>query len=1076
MIGDAAQHLKYLRISRIAEYALSPMPAWLWSGDGERLLWFNAAGGRAFGLRPGALLSDPFKPADPHRRQAMQVARRITAINEMRLERLRGFGAALGGLSTLACTRLPIVDGEAGLLLASTQAAALPFEHRLHRLIDAIDLPVIAFAPDHHVAGQNAAAAAWPFTPELQADPALLFLTGNALDTGHARGELATGQAEILRVGAGAEMTLIAVVVPNPACAAASDVATHIESPAVGTIPELAIQPDHSEPADLEPAQSIIASRQFETEPPSPKETEPPMSAFEPPATSVEPSPAATDRTVTPLAAPAPRKMPLRFTWRTDADGRFEIQSDEFAGLIGPRVAANFGRPWGEIAAQFDLDPQGRIATAMDTKATLTGIAVDWPIDDTQMHLPVELSGVPFYDGARQFAGYRGFGLIRDLGVLSRLDAFRAGQTIPNENEPVFASNEHAAQDNVEILDGTAGIRDITQESVAIPPEAIEQPTPPAIAHPNAAHPNVVPFRSPQQDHRPTLTPVENSAFDELARQLSARLEHNGSTKPDDMATAPPDSEPERDSHDPAPTEMPGWLAPVAQMPQGHSQTDLAILDRISAGVLIYRLDRLLYANRTFLDQIGYPDLQSLNDAGGLDALFVEPGVSTASSTSDTGTPVRISAPQRGGEPVGAALHTIMWDNEQAMALISTGVASAAPPPAVAVAAMPDKDISTDAVNTAPRNDAQHETNQLRQILDAIPDALIVLSDSGQLQAANHAAREMFGLDTEPARSRAFSELFAPENRTAIQDAIEAARHGSSERSREVLACRPDGSLIALSMTLNRTTGQEPATFAVLRDLTLAKTTEAQLLGAQRQADRAASVKADVLARISHEIRTPLNSIIGFADVMIGERFGALGNERYAEYLKDIRASGERVIAIINDMLDLSHIETGKLDLTLSSQNLNDLVEQCVGVMQPQANRERIIIRSSLARALPWVMADARALRQIAMNLIGNSIHLANAGGQVIVSTAQTDFGDVVLRVRDTGQGLNDNEMAAALAPFRAPVSRDDVTPGNSGVSLSLTKALVEANRAHFQIKSSPQSGTLIEVRFPGPAARVNSN
>src|ERR1700727_3167015 len=136
--------------------------------------------------------------------------------------------------------------------------------------------------------------------------------------------------------------------------------------------------------------------------------------------------------------------------------------------------------------------------------------------------------------------------------------------------------------------------------------------------------------------------------------------------------------------------------------------------------------------------------------------------------------------------------------------------------------------------------------------------------------------------------------------------------------------------------------------------------------------------------------------------------------------MKDIRAFGERVIAVVNDLLDLRRIETSKLDLAFANQNLNDLVEQCVAVMQPQANRERIIIRTSLAHTLPPVVADARALRQIALNLIGNSIHLANAGGQVIVSTALSDFGDVVLRVRDTGHGMNDNEVAAALQPFHS--------------------------------------------------------
>ena len=133
--------------------------------------------------------------------------------------------------------------------------------------------------------------------------------------------------------------------------------------------------------------------------------------------------------------------------------------------------------------------------------------------------------------------------------------------------------------------------------------------------------------------------------------------------------------------------------------------------------------------------------------------------------------------------------------------------------------------------------------------------------------------------------------------------------------------------------------------------------------------------------------------------------------------------------------------------------------------MQPQANRERIIIRTSLAHHLPTVHADARALRQIAINLISNSIHLANAGGQVIVSTALSDLGHVVLRVRDTGHGLNDNEIAQAMEPFRtrAPTDRG---PDKAAVNLSLTRALVEANRAQFNIKTAPQSGTLIEVVF----------
>ena len=306
----------------------------------------------------------------------------------------------------------------------------------------------------------------------------------------------------------------------------------------------------------------------------------------------------------------------------------------------------------------------------------------------------------------------------------------------------------------------------------------------------------------------------------------------------------------------------------------------------------------------------------------------------------------------------------------------------------------------------------------------------------GNINSCNRSAEALFGYDGDELAQRNLADLFAPESQHAVFDylaSVKAAGVASLlDHGREVLGRESKGGIIPLSMTMGRTRPTvriSSRCSAICRRPGRAK---ASCSEARRLADRAANAKADVLARISHEVRTPLNAIIGFAEVMIGERFGALGNERYVEYMKDIRASGERVIAIINDLLDLSRIETGKLDLAFTNQNLNELVESCVAVMQPQANRERIIIRTSLAHTLPPVIADARALRQITLNLIGNSIHLANAGGQVIVSTALSDFGEVVLRVRDTGHGLNDNEVAAALEPFRTPAPSDQASDSSA--------------------------------------------
>ena len=220
--------------------------------------------------------------------------------------------------------------------------------------------------------------------------------------------------------------------------------------------------------------------------------------------------------------------------------------------------------------------------------------------------------------------------------------------------------------------------------------------------------PNVVPFRPVGDPKSPALTPVENNAFDELARQLSERLDGDDGTAEPPATTPgvteaglepqvlPPTVEAANDQRasDPPASEHPDWLAPHEPPARGEAQRDRALLDLLPTGILIYRLDRLLYANPAFLKRIGYASLYALEDAGGLDALYVEPGVSSASSTSEAGTPMTISASQEnekeneqgnkqatGAEASSATdarLFTISWDGDPALALICSS-ASAAP-------------------------------------------------------------------------------------------------------------------------------------------------------------------------------------------------------------------------------------------------------------------------------------------------------------------------------------------------------------------------------------------------------------
>jgi signal transduction histidine kinase len=214
-------------------------------------------------------------------------------------------------------------------------------------------------------------------------------------------------------------------------------------------------------------------------------------------------------------------------------------------------------------------------------------------------------------------------------------------------------------------------------------------------------------------------------------------------------------------------------------------------------------------------------------------------------------------------------------------------------------------------------------------------------------------------------------------------------------------------------------------------------------------------------------MRTPLNAIIGFSEVMMDERFGPVGSERYRQYLKDIHSSGGHLISLLNDLLDLSKIEAGKLELTFVGVNLNDLVQQCVAIMQQQANRERVIIRTSLPPNLPQIIADTRSMRQIVLNLLSNSIKFTGAGGQVIISTALTDHQEVVLRVRDTGAGMTEKELQTALEPFRQVAALTHWDSAGTGLGLPITKALAEANHALFRITSQVDDGTLVELAFP---------
>ncbi|MGC1862692.1 MAG: PAS domain-containing sensor histidine kinase, partial [Methylocystis sp.] len=311
------------------------------------------------------------------------------------------------------------------------------------------------------------------------------------------------------------------------------------------------------------------------------------------------------------------------------------------------------------------------------------------------------------------------------------------------------------------------------------------------------------------------------------------------------------------------------------------------------------------------------------------------------------------------------------------------------------------------------------------------------------------AGRDLASLfrDEDAMRLKAF---FAPGKSEAAEETVFTVKARRAGVARTKLSLRPlgPGRFVARALA-------EPALAMPKSD------SEA----AREEAERASAAKSDFLARVSHEIRTPLNAIIGFAEVMMEERFGPVGNERYKEYLKDVHTSGTHVLSLVNDLLDLSKIEAGKIELAPEELDANATIGECVSIMQTQANQQRVIVRLSLAPRLPRIRADERSLRQILLNLLSNAVKFNEPGGQVIVSSAQTDAGFVVIRVKDTGIGMSDDEIDIALEPFRQVATSRKTT--GTGLGLPVTKALIEANHASFTIKSRKNEGTLIEVAFP---------
>lgn len=766
----------------------------------------------------------------------------------------------------------------------------------------------------------------------------------------------------------------------------------------------------------------------------------------------------------TPLPEPAAeeRSVPSgRIVWRSNADGVLTHVSG-----ASPEVAACIsGQSWRTLGENGVAVGEPLLA-AIEARQTFRALALLLRTPGAEHEL--ELSGAPSARQAQPFAGFSGFGLVRGHRALPEECASRPPAA--QHDEPPSGSSEAALAPASEdpmspVFPQEQGEAPQSQPSVAaqlgsswggqdlLPTPSIER-TPVAPETIAARHGTEAPDpteeggeeRTPDAGSQPQkadLSTQEHAAFREIARALGARFAG--------------DDEPPQTPEQVLDTERRGAVMafPTSAAQNASTAIDAAIvaaLDRLPAGVLVHRDAAILFVNRRLLDLTGYPDRAAMQAAGGLDPLLNRRLQDDGSSAPD----VPVSVTTETGKPMDLMIERskVDWDGGPAELLL------------VRAASEAERAREQIAQGLFEARDATRERDSLL-LLDHIEEGVATLDENGRILGLNRSAAAILSSEAREIVGGTLADLFTPDSGLTIATSLSEARETGTSEPREATP-RAVAHHGPLRLRIARFSTASTRRFcATLREPAVPGPTAGQPHPSRVEPESVRRV--DFLARVGHEIRTPLNGIVRQAGAMLGEKRGPLGSEHDRESLRDIQASGEHLLGVFDDLLDLARIEAGRVDLAFTDVALNDVVSGCIALMQPQAARDRIVVRTSLSPDLGPLLADERSMRQATLHVIANAIRLSEAGGQVIVSTTTAERGEIAFRVRDNGIGMSPEEIENALEPFR----RTELADGRNGagLGLTLTKALVEANRGRFHITSRKNEGTLVEMLFAPPQA-----
>lgn len=351
-------------------------------------------------------------------------------------------------------------------------------------------------------------------------------------------------------------------------------------------------------------------------------------------------------------------------------------------------------------------------------------------------------------------------------------------------------------------------------------------------------------------------------------------------------------------------------------------------------------------------------------------------------------------------------------------------------------------------------------------MLDSMP-ATMTYKDTGlRYRAMNRRMRELQQDYDGVYLGKTWSEIVGPDAAKLVEDIDRQVLATGEPTHMEQAWAGPDGRNLviwAMKVPLRDAQGKILGVITCGIDITRQKETEAMLIEQREAAETASRVKTSFLANMSHELRTPLNAIIGFADMMAAGYAGPL-SQRQHDYAINIRESGEHLLRLVNDILDLSRLENGRLDIQAEDCSFDQIAQSALAMVQPQARQADVAL--DFAATQLTVRADPRALTQILVNLLGNAVKFNKAGGSVAL-TAETTDGVTRIRVADTGIGMSETESRAAVQPLhRTDVYRSRANSG-AGLGLSICRSLVELHGGRLEITSHPGKGTLVEIALP---------